>query len=63
MVFAIRQHESAIVYMCLLPRDPPPTSPPPPFQVVTEYLLWVPSKLPVALCFMYGTVYVLINNN
>ena len=61
MVFAIHQHESAIDNTCPLPPRLPNSLPFPPLLVVTDHWLWVPwpySKLPLALYFAYGNVYI-----
>ena len=60
LVSAIHQHESALVSMCPLPLEPPPTSHPiSPLCVVTEPWLEFPEsyrKFSLAIYFTYGNV-------
>ena len=64
LVSAIQQQESAMVYICFFPLEPPShllSHPIPPLWIVTEHWVELPvsySKFPLAIYFTYANVYV-----
>ena len=64
LVSAIHQQESAMVYICPFPLEPPShllSHPIPPLWIVTEHWVELPvsySKFPLAIYFTYANVYV-----